>query len=517
MDGNFEACFELLKKNIRLNRFCYSLYTEKYLNEILVTAVEAKDPGLSREVAERLVCLAGTAAGEVAVVLCFSALGLCKDEKILRSLLEYTYEYRDNIGPDSAYDIFQQTSNITFRFPETDSLEVLDLKNRIYQWVLVQYKEVLKELLTTIPAKERKEDFVVVITQQLLEYQHGPTKQALCKSKALMDAGYKVLLINTAEIMPNVSTLRITGKTYSGYIETYLEKDALDWDGVRIPFFQCEHNMPNYEVISQLLKVIRDLKPAFAVSIASGTVFEGLLSELIPVLGIPMSQSDVVISGATCQIHTGNKNKNYEKYLEILGLDDSRIIESEFSFSLTEQKEFRTRKELNIDEDAFLMVVAGGRIADELDDKFWDMMRKALKSVEGSKLMVMGNYNRFDELSDISEYLIPVGFVNDSQSYFELCDLFINPHRKGGGTGCVEALSKGVPVVTDPYGDVAANAGDVFCVSGYEEFLQVIEKYSRDKEFYKSQSELAKKRAEYLLNADDTFIKAVKEFIQRIK
>ena len=101
-------------------------------------------------------------------------------------------------------------------------------------------------------------------------------------------------------------------------------------------------------------------------------------------------------------------------------------------------------------------------------------------------------------------------------SYFEICDLYINPHRKGGGTSCVEAMYKGLPVVTDDYGDVATNAGEVFVVgSDYSNFPSVVLKYYEDKEFYKKQQQLAISRANKLLNAEGEFVKAIDEFKRR--
>ena len=63
---------------------------------------------------------------------------------------------------------------------------------------------------------------------------------------------------------------------------------------------------------------------------------------------------------------------------------------------------------------------------------------------------------------------------NDLSTIYKVCDLYINPLRRGGGTSAVEAMYNKLPVVSINYGDVALNTGDEFCVSSYVEMEQTI-------------------------------------------
>lgn len=85
----------------------------------------------------------------------------------------------------------------------------------------------------------------------------------------------------------------------------------------------------------------------------------------------------------------------------------------------------------------------------------------------------------------------------------------------GGGTSSVEALSKGVPVVTTDYGDVAVNVGEDFIVKDYDDMSKTIIKYIDDEDFYKEKSLKAKKRSEVLLDSDGQFTKLIKEYENR--
>lgn len=107
------------------------------------------------------------------------------------------------------------------------------------------------------------------------------------------------------------------------------------------------------------------------------------------------------------------------------------------------------------------------------------------------------------------------GAVKEVLAYMELCDLYINPIRTGGGISCVEAMIKGVPVVTTGKGDVALNAGEGFVVKDYEEMKKITLRYINDIEFYMKQSEKAKERANELIDTDRVFWEVICEFMER--
>ena len=82
----------------------------------------------------------------------------------------------------------------------------------------------------------------------------------------------------------------------------------------------------------------------------------------------------------------------------------------------------------------------------------------------------------------------------------ECCDLYVNPKRLGGGFSIAECFQVGKPGVTIDYGDVAAAAGPDFLVKDYAEMLEVIKRYTEDKEFYQMQVAKGKQRLQVLLD-----------------
>ena len=110
-----------------------------------------------------------------------------------------------------------------------------------------------------------------------------------------------------------------------------------------------------------------------------------------------------------------------------------------------------------------------------------------------------------------------LGFVEDTSSYLELCDLYVNPLRRGGATSCVEAMNLGLPVITTAYGDVAVAADEAFWTDSYQTMPALLQRYLTDFVFYISQSTKAGERAATLLNAEENFVKIVEEFLNRVK
>ena len=503
-----------VEANAHLSKYTVSDNLEQSVYRLLAFISESENVS-KQEISSAVEDIADETNAETAVFLYSLAISLDKRNSLLIKILKNVYTCRDILGVDKVYGVYHQICHITFAFGELDSEEVLEEKNKIYEWCVNQYMQEVCDYITEIHKEERYVDKVVVLVQQMIDYHHAPSRVALDRCKCLIDAGYKVLLINTAELLAGVNGIKFVSKVEPSYCEAFIDKDYLEWKDTKIPFFQCEQNMPNIATITQLLKAISTMKPFFALSIASGTIFEGLMSKLIPVLGIPMS-AGLTISGANCQIHIGPLDNKHYRIQEILGMSDCQIIHIDQSgFSIIDQKEKHSRYEIGIDDDSFIMAVVGGRLNNELNKSFWEMFRKALLQVPYLKLLIIGDYNFEIDVKGLENNVVLMGYVDDFLSWIEICDLYVNPHRIGGGTSSVEALSKGVPVLTENYGDVATNVGEAFCVRDYSEYPMIIKKYYDNKEFYERQSNLAKERAEQLLKHDTDFLKILEEFKRR--
>lgn len=374
--------------------------------------------------------------------------------------------------------------------------------------------------LDFIPRDERNENFVLVVTEQFIEETHGPTKTALDRCKTLIEKmGKTVLLINTAEWGEGNAACPFFKLHKGNYNVDKQNLEAVYWKGVTIPFVQCENNMPNAEGITILLEMVRAWKPAYIIAIGGTSIFANLANKIIPVLGIGLCPSDLESMEVKYQTLSRKVTEEDLRIMKKVGKDEKHIINGIFTSGLKEQREHLTRSQLGLREDQFILAVVGGRLDDEITDKFMQMLDDIL-SEERFFTVFIGTFDHYENIDgekypNLKKQSMYMGFCQDILSRMECCDLYVNPIRKGGGTSGVEALFKGLPVVTTNYGDVAVNSGETFWVKDYEEMKLRVRQYERDKQFYRKQSYQAIERAKVLLDTDGEFVKIIQEMERR--
>lgn len=420
--------------------------------------------------------------------------------------------------------VFSQCSNLIFRYPVMDSMDNKIALERLLEWVCEYFEGKIAMGLMEIPDSERKQDLVIVVTGQLISPGHGPTKTALDRCVVLIrKMGKRVLLINTAEMMSSIGMVSWYKPHYGVYEPKFLEYEEQEWKGTRIPFYQCEPIVPDVEEYRALLTQVLRLKPCMVISIGGGGIFANICRKLVPTLAVgtfPSKLSPTLMRYQTL----GRPIEDYDRvFLKRRGKSEDSVIEGVFTSSLIEETEIVFRQEWKIPDDAFVMVVVGARLDDEVTDEFLGMLESLI--ADDIFAVFVGCYDTYEEtlkrypvLEQHSRFL---GFQKDMLAVCGQCDLYVNPHRRGGGTSCVEAMSKGVPVVTTAFGDVSVNVGEVFCVRDYDEMREQILRYCKNREFYSRMSELARKRAEALLDSDGEFVRIIhevehREFVRKI-
>lgn len=195
------------------------------------------------------------------------------------------------------------------------------------------------------------------------------------------------------------------------------------------------------------------------------------------------------------------------------------VVESRFTFELKPQSTHFTRKDYDISNDAFVIVVVGIRLDYEITDEFLTLLDNVCS--KGAYVIFAGifdtyseNVSKYSNVADNSKY---IGYCNDMLALMEICDLYVNPIRLGGGFSIIEAFEKGVPGVYTNSGDVYVAGGDEFCVSDYSEMQKAIIKYMTNKKFYSEQSAKAKERAKMMTDSKPALIdmdRKICEFIE---
>ena len=425
------------------------------------------------------------------------------------------------ISIEERYVYFNQLS---YRLFVTPTLQNDD--NKILLWKL--YNSIVKEYHDTIWAEttfpyitkdRRNKDFYVIITDQILEEQHGPTKSALDRCRALLSAGNNVFLINTGELCFEETPVLFYDFFSANHID-YLEKvDAIEYKGYEIPFCQIGKGIMNVQKLIEYMQIIYDYAPNMVIDIGGNTLLGNLCNYFIPVLAVTLGPENLVRTTEKWQT-LGRKITDADRaMLQRIGYPEDKVIEMIMTFECKEQSIVLSKADLGMREGDFETAVVGGRLDDEVGPDFIEMMRKAAGSVSNIRFNFCGYFPKYEKiigedpvLSGICRFL---GMQSDMMAVFDNIDLYVNPIRLGGGTSAQEAMLKGVPVVTCKTGDVYANCHDDFAVVDYDEMVQVIERYANDADYYKSQSKKAHGLGELEHDTIGEFNRIIEECLKR--
>lgn len=386
------------------------------------------------------------------------------------------------------------------------------LMKELYQKTYYEFKAQLKENLTPISPKERNKDTIVVFTIQFLSDRHAPTRTTLERCYTLSKLLNKnIILINTREQLTSRGMLPLYKSTLGNIMDEYNEKKYYQYKDCEIPYYQPDDNMPSIEGIKNIIHKIRQLNPSFIFSIGNGSITADLCGNIVPQASIGVAFSLLPTTMATFSVIGKTLSElEWENYLK-KGYSRESIIESTFTFELLPKKMSFTRKEFGIPENDFVLVTVGIRLDTEIDDTYIKNIITTFKW--GTHIVFAGYFDRYasycEKYPELKEHSTFIGYCNDILALMEICDLYVNPKRLGGGFSIIEAFHEGKPGVTIDYGDIATAAGKLFTVNDYQEMTEIIKKYMDDKEFYQLMSEKATARVKILTDAASAMINII--------
>lgn len=420
------------------------------------------------------------------------------------------------IKRDEKYFYLYQCIRLGFVNSGLGNSETAILQRKLYRDIYNSFKKEIDDRYKFIPKEERDENFIIVLTGQFLSLNHAPTKTALDRCYSLIKhLGKKVMLINTKELLTAKGLSPFYNLVTGNQVKEFEKFRYIKYKDIEIPFYQTPFQMPHMEEIFRIIEVINHLKPYFIINIGGGSITADLCSQIVPVAtistvfsGLPLSEGQMYVIGRKI-------NENDIKLLNEFGFSEENVIESVFTFDFKPQQNKFTRSQFNLPENKFLIAVVGTRLDEEITDTFMEMLMETTSL--GVHIVFIGRFTKYNsygakikKLKDNSTYL---GFQDDVLAVLELCDLYVNPKRIGGGSSAAEAMFKGLPVVTLNTGDVAVASGSDFWVNSYDEMKRIIEKYVTDKEFYDQMSKKAKQRAEILLSTHEQ----MKDIVRKIE
>lgn len=435
----------------------------------------------------------------------------------LEYLPEHTNAYLDAIvkqpafGEDSYYFVWNQFKGVSLK--KLAALDAVSFKtlNYLYRESYKRYKKRAKKILKKIPSQERHQNRVLIMTIQFLGINHAPTKTVLERCRAYKKMGKDVYLVNTAEQGTMDGYVPFFMYEVGNVIKEYQPIETLEIGrGKKIWFRQLDESLPLWKRFLLLVEYIKEIKPGYILSIGTGSMLADLCSSIVPCASMALAFSTLPMTMNCIKILGRNVRKDE--------LEDSRmkdVIESRFTFELKPQKMHFTRQQYQIPEDRFVLVVIGIRLDYEITSELCDVLERVCR--KGCFVVFAGIYDSYHKVKESNLLLAQnstfIGYCDDILALMEICDLYVNPKRLGGGFSLIEAFTKGVPGVYLQTGDVYTAGGEAFSVNDFDEMEQLILRYKEDSSFYRTMSDKARERAGIMTSS----LRAMKDLDEKIK
>lgn len=441
-------------------------------------------------------------------------INLRKDKTLLDILLKDIMSAKVLDGHQKYY-LWNQIKRLLFTIPELSTVEINEKIRLFYREIYQQFRYVFSNMLAPIPKEQRQKENVVVFTSQVLSERHAPTHTALERCYTLQkNMGKKVCLINTKEQLTSLSAMPFFHQCIANRIESLNSVRQLNYKDTSFAFYQAQGDMPTLEETLRILQLIANIKPYLIINIGGGSLVSDLCSNLIPTASIATVFSELPTTEGQFSVIGRKLSQSEWEGMEKTGRLGG-VIESTFSFELKPQLQHYSRKDFNLPEEAFLCAIVGTRLDSDMSAAFIESLHPLFDW--NIHLLFAGyfeDYNAYcDKYPYFASYSTFVGYCEDILALMELCDLYINPPRFGGGFSVVEAMYQKKPAVSLAYGDVATAAGSEFCVKDLDEMKKMIYRYRYEKEFYEKQANKAYERALVVTDA----YQPLKEIITQIE
>lgn len=434
-------------------------------------------------------------------------------EKLLSTCIGSSLTYMEK------YFVYTQAVGLLFKYETYNSGTTNKLMDDLYEQIYAGYISDIGNLPKFIPANERNRDFILVLTGQILQILHGPTKTVLDRCKILQkDMGKDILLINLSVMQPLENIVPMYDISIGEHIDLYDALEYFDYEDVKIPFIQMKHQFPTIDTIKGLIELVKEYKPYQIVSVDDGIIVD-VLSLMIDTMVISLTPSELRRTKAQFLQIGRPINDDDRIKLERRHMTDRNVISGVFTNRLTPQKAVKKRRDLGIPDGVKVAAVIGARLNYEVSRDFLYMVQPCVR--DGLYLLFLGDVSSVESiireiLGDYSERVICPGVVSDPLMYLDHCYIYLNPIRRGGGISALEAMVKGVVPLSTIYGDVYINVGDEFIVDDYEEMRIMIYNLINDREFYLKMSQKARDRAEIMMDTTRAFVSIMNDFESRM-
>jgi Glycosyltransferase len=301
-----------------------------------------------------------------------------------------------------------------------------------------------------IPRNDGKN--IAIHVDQLLAPIHSPTKLMLDYAKALItllpEAKVKIfvednLYSNPAEVIVPYVFASASSQACQTEHYRYLT-------GTAIEVFYADTEKPRFFRTQQIAAAINDFQPDLILTNSCISLAMELLYEHFPMVYFSMGGSYFACRADVYLVAWADEIlRNNEDYK----LLDSTLIESiNVGIDFPEPKQNKSRGDYELTESQFVMITVGNRLHAEMSLEFINEIVNFLIGNDSAVWLLVGFHPTLEFAADYeglinSRRIVAIPYEYDLVALYDLCDVFVNPVRYGGGNSVAWAMSRKLPVL----------------------------------------------------------------------
>lgn len=437
------------------------------------------------------------------VDICIRSLSFCyydsKDICYLKALNNMILN--STVSIEAKVFIYWQIKTRKTYYLENYSNEV-DLSNTYKNIYNCVKKHSITTKLNRISKNEQNENVIVLITNQFLDIEHSPTKLLLnivrTVDESFLDID-SIYIFNSAELTTKSKYMFVNGfkGRYVAYNSKILENILEEAKIIRcgVGYEQNEPGDFSIDNINNMAKQIYALKPKYIFNIGGDCLLADICNDFKDVVTIPLS-ADIPTCFSKYIVKTGI-TENVQHY-KLNKKQEALMIPFNFNVFRDLPIKHFTREKFDLRQEDFLISVVGNRLNIEISDDFLELCSQLLKKYSHVGIVFIGEYNNRKlerKLSkEVRRRCYCIGYQSELSSILELTNVYLNPKREGGGYSSIASISRGVPVISIDYGDVAMYLSEEFKAKNYKEIEEIISKMIEDEGVYKEMCRITEKR-----------------------
>lgn len=301
--------------------------------------------------------------------------------------------------------------------------------------------------------KIKKIKKIAIIAQRFCcdNYWDATSKIVFLCAKGLKNNNYNVKIFNLCSMQKD-SVNNVFLEYPSGMKKKFLN----NCESVRNQIEIYEPSSDNVsERLNQNVNAIDLFCPDIIIDMADEMFIEGYaLNKKYIIINQPMRSMSYSSFASLYLIYSKiTAQKDMEKYKSI---SVDKFIEMNLSYTDMEKiKIYHRRENYGFTKDDFLIVTVGTRLKKEIDYKMVQNMITFLDNNSRARWILIGD-GAGDAFNQYSNYfkehrIIEWGMEEHLMSLYTMCDVYINPIRKGGGLSIRQAMIAGLPIISSDY------------------------------------------------------------------